>query len=390
MAAAVLAGSLALPASHVVAASAVDQSYAASGTVDLIHDVITAAQTFTTSQTGLLTRVDLSIGRLDTAGALVVTIQTTAGGKPTGTILATATVAQASVADDGDLHSVSVALTPTLSTAGTVYAVVLAAPNAPADTAWFWATDSTNGYVGGTALEGDTKAGTWTIHATDDRTFATWVDTTPCAPGTYSDTGFGTCTAADPGHFAAGPGATGQTPCDLGTYQPDPGAAACLNAPVGSYVDSTGATAATACPPNTTTAGEGSTSVNDCRANDPPSISCIASPGSIWPPSGQLVDVSVAVTTAHASGFRLVSATASEGAASDLAGWTAGTADTAGQVRATRLGTGPGRTYAIQYEAFDDAGATASCTAMVFVPHDASPNLVGVDVRGGRGRAGRP
>jgi len=390
IAAAVLAGSLALPAARVAAASGIDQSYAASGTVDLIHDVIVAAQTFTTSQSGLLTRVDLSLGRLDTPGALTVTIQTTAAGAPTGTVLATATVAQASVADDGDTHIVTVTLPPTLSTGGSTYAVVLAAPKAPADTAWFWATDSADGYAGGTALEGDTKAGTWTIHATDDRSFATWVDTTPCAPGSYSDTGFGTCTLADAGHFATGPGATGQTPCEMGTYQPDAGAASCIAAPVGSYVDATGSTAATACPPDTTTAAEGSTDVSDCVSNEPPTITCAATPGTIWPPTGLLVDVSVTVTIDHASGFRLVSAGASEGLTSDLAGWSVGTADTAGQVRATRSGEGPGRTYWLRYEAFNDAGATASCTAMVFVPHDASPNPVGVDVRGGRGRGGRP
>jgi hypothetical protein len=369
VAAAVLTGSFAIAATPVAAASTIDQSYAANGTVDFIHDVIVAGQTFTAGRTGLLTQVDVQIGRLDTPGALTVSIQTTAGGTPTGTVIASATVAQASVPDDGDVHDVSVALSPTLITAGAVYAVVLAAPTAPADTAWIWATDSLNGYAGGTAAEGDTKAGTWTIHATDDRTFATWVDSTPCAPGSYSATGFGTCTPADPGNFATGPGATGQLPCDLGTYQPDAGAAACLAAPVGSYVDTTGATSATACPDGTTTAGEGSTSAADCRANDPPSITCAATPGSIWPPNNKLVGVSVAVSIEHATGFRLVSASANEGTAADLASWTVGTPDTYGKVRATRDGGGTGRLYSLVYEAFNDAGVTASCTATVAVPH---------------------
>lgn len=368
--AAILAGSLAVPPAPVAAAAGIDQAYAAAGSVDFIHDVTVAAQTFTAGQTGLLTQVDVSVGRLYAPGPLTVSVQTTSGGTPTGTVLASATVAMADVPDGGTLHSVGISLAPTPSTAGTVYAIVLAAPAAPVDTAWLWATDSTNGYAGGAALVGDTKAGTWTIHATQDRSFATWVDTTPCAPGTYSDTGFGTCTPADPGHSAAGPGATSQQPCDLGTYQPDGGQAACLPAPTGSYVDTTGATEATPCPAGTTTAGPGATAATDCIANDPPTIACAATPGLLWPPNGRLVAVTVTVVTAHASGFRLVSASASEGTAADLAGWTAGAADTAGWLRATRAGRGPGRTYSLVYEAFNDAGLTVSCTATVVVPHD--------------------
>jgi hypothetical protein len=365
---ALIAGSLALPASSVFAADAIDQSNTASGDVNFVHDVITAAQTFTAGRTGSLNRVDLSVGRLDVAGTLTVRIETASAGVPSGTVLAAATVAAALVPDDGDLHDISVALPPTLVTAGQQYAVVLAALAAKVDTAWTWPTDSADAYAGGTAVEGDTNAGTWTIHATDDRTFTTWVDSTPCAGGSYSVTGFGPCVPADPGNFATGPGATSQTPCATGTFQPAGGSAACDPAPIGSYVDTTGATAAIPCPDGTTTAAEGATSLADCQALTPPTIACAATPSVLWPPNGKLVAVTVNVTTVNATGFRLVSATADAGVATDLAGWTVGSADTAGQLRATLAGSADGRTYSLVYEASNDAGATADCTLTVTVP----------------------
>lgn len=372
-AAALLAGSITISASPVAAASAVDQFYVATGTVEFVHDVITGVQTFTAGRTGILNRIDLSLGRLDTAGTLTFRVETAPAGVPSGTVLASASVATAAVPDDGDLHDVSVALAPFLVTVGQQYAIVLAAPKASPDTAWLWPTDARNGYPGGTALEGDTKAGTWANHPTDDRTFATWVDSTPCGAGTWSVTGFAPCTPADPGNFATGPGATSQTPCAAGTFQPLAGAAQCDPAPMGSYVDSAGATSATPCQTGTTTAVTGATSLADCVSADPPTIACSATPNVVWPPNNKLVAVSVLVTTTHASGFRLVSATGDDGTTgADLAGWAIGTADVAGQVRATRSGGGSGRTYSLVYEAFNDGGATASCTAAVFAPHDRS------------------
>ena len=69
-----------------------------------------------------------------------------------------------------------------------------------------------------------------------------------CAPGTYSMTGFAPCFPAHAGNYAAGPGATSETPCAPGSFSAQPGQASCYPAHAGSYVDSSGATAETPCP----------------------------------------------------------------------------------------------------------------------------------------------
>jgi Tyrosine-protein kinase ephrin type A/B receptor-like len=367
-----IVASLALvPATPAFAADTLDQSFAASGMVTFVHDVMVAGQSFTAGATGSLNRVDLSIGRLDNPGPLTISIETAPGGIPSGTVLATAAVAPSAVANDGAVHAVTIALPASLSTAGTQYAIVAAAPGAAQDTAWIWEVDSTNGYAGGTSLEGDTSKGTWTVHATDDRTFATYVDPTPCAPGTWSSTGYGPCAPADAGSFAAGPGATAQTPCAIGSYQPEAGSVSCLAAPVGTYVDTAGAIATIACPAGTTTAGTGSTSADACQpvTTTPLTITCQATPDVLWPPNGKFVPITVNVATTGATGFSLASVVANEGKASDMRGWTVGTADTSGQVRASRSGQGA-RVYVLTYQATDGAGGMASCQATVTVPHD--------------------
>ena len=370
VAGAVVGGLLSVPLTSVVAADAVDQSYTASGSVEFIHDVITAGQTFTAGRTGSLNRIDVSVGRVGDPGALSVTIQTTAAGLPTGTVVAGASVAVGAVPDDGTTHPLAVALPPSLGRAGVQYAIVLAAPRSPVDTGWIWDTDSLDGYVGGTAIAGDTLAGTSTIHATDDRTFATWVDSTPCAPGSYSATGFAPCVPADPGSFATGPGATSETPCALGSYQPAGGSASCLPAPIGSHVDTIGAIAAIPCPAGTTTSGPGATSAGACvTSSPPPAIVCSASPQVLWPPNNKLVAVSVTVTTTDAASFRLVSVTANGGVPGDIAGWTIETDDVNGALRASTNDQGSSRTYSLVYEA-SGAGGTAQCTATVVVPRD--------------------
>lgn len=122
-----------------------------------------------------------------------------------------------------------------------------------------------------------------------------------CPAGFYSANGYdypSSCTPADKGHYATGPGATSQTPCAagffaattaqtqcdpatkghyvdqpasdhdapcaLGFYQPSTGATACLLADIGYYVDTTGADHQTACPAGKTTSSTASDSASDC------------------------------------------------------------------------------------------------------------------------------
>jgi Galactose oxidase, central domain/Kelch motif len=107
----------------------------------------------------------------------------------------------------------------------------------------------------------------------------------------------------------------------------------------------------------------------------PPYVACSAEPAVLWPPDDKLVPVNVKVEVTDdlsgAAGFNLVAAIANEGDATlDIVGFAVGTADTAGQLRASRNGGGNGRIYELIYEGRDVAGNTATCTTTVTVPHD--------------------
>lgn len=114
----------------------------------------------------------------------------------------------------------------------------------------------------------------------------------------------------------------------------------------------------------------------------PPTVTCSATPKTLWPPNHKLRVVTVAVVVTDSgsgpAGFKLVSATSSEpdnglgdgDTAGDIQGWTTGTADTSGMLRAERSGAGTGRVYTLTYEGADAAGNTATCSTTVTVPHD--------------------
>jgi len=101
----------------------------------------------------------------------------------------------------------------------------------------------------------------------------------------------------------------------------------------------------------------------------PPSCAVSANPNPIGPSNGKLVAVTTNVTVTDqsglsgAGGFQLVSVTSNNPAtaSSDIQGWSTGTADTSGQLRATK-----GRVYTLTYTAFDAAGnASAACSVTV-------------------------
>jgi len=113
-----------------------------------------------------------------------------------------------------------------------------------------------------------------------------------------------------------------------------------------------------------------------------PTVTCSASPSSLWPPNHKLVQVTTTVSVdggvSGSAGATLTKATSSEpdkglgdgDTANDLQDWQIGTADTRGSLRAERSGTGPGRTYTLTYTGADRAGNTATCATLVKVPHD--------------------
>jgi hypothetical protein len=106
-----------------------------------------------------------------------------------------------------------------------------------------------------------------------------------------------------------------------------------------------------------------------------PTCTASASPGTLWPPNNKFVPVTLSAqiddSGSGPAGYELVSVTTSEGhASSEARGFTLGTPDTAGELRAARFGSGSGRVYTLTYRAADGAGNTATCSATVTVPHD--------------------
>jgi hypothetical protein len=111
-----------------------------------------------------------------------------------------------------------------------------------------------------------------------------------------------------------------------------------------------------------------------------PTLSCSVSPNRLWPPNHTLVTVRANVTVTDAlsgpAGFSLASATSSEpdnglgdgDSTNDIQGFTIGTPDTTGRVRAERSARGAGRTYVLTYEGVDAAGNAARCAPVVIVP----------------------
>jgi hypothetical protein len=113
----------------------------------------------------------------------------------------------------------------------------------------------------------------------------------------------------------------------------------------------------------------------------PPSVSCSATPSKLRLPGNNhkpvTVTASVTVTDGEGSGpngYKLVSVTSNQpdsglgpdDVPGDIQGWTIGTNDTSGQLRAERYG-GP-RTYTLTYRGYDVVGNTKDCSATVTVP----------------------
>jgi hypothetical protein len=105
-----------------------------------------------------------------------------------------------------------------------------------------------------------------------------------------------------------------------------------------------------------------------------PVISCTATPGTLWPPNGEMIPVNVSISLTDSlsgsAGFKLVSITTNEPGDDKVEGFVLGSPSTTGKLRARRLGSGTGRVYTLTYEGADRAGNVAMCTTAVTVPHD--------------------
>jgi hypothetical protein len=109
----------------------------------------------------------------------------------------------------------------------------------------------------------------------------------------------------------------------------------------------------------------------------PPSITCSASPNVLWPPTHNLIAVTVSISASDDSGSVRVTllSVASNQADSgldpqdvpnDIQGWATGTDDRSGFLRAERFEQA--RIYTLAYQAADPAGNTATCQTRVKVP----------------------
>jgi uncharacterized delta-60 repeat protein len=128
----------------------------------------------------------------------------------------------------------------------------------------------------------------------------------------------------------------------------------------------------------TSAGGTSSRTITIRRDATPPTLSCAATPASLWPPSGQLVPVAASIDVrddlSGARGFVLEGVDGGGGdAASDVIGWTIGEPDTSGFLRAERPGFDAARTYRLIYFGSDNAGNKALCVVEVAVPHDQRP-----------------
>ncbi|PZG02448.1 hypothetical protein [Micromonospora deserti] len=101
-------------------------------------------------------------------------------------------------------------------------------------------------------------------------------------------------------------------------------------------------------------------------------LDCAVDRPVLWPPNHELVDVSVTADLPDGVlGPNALTLTAVTGGdAGDVDGFTTGTADTNGRLRAERAGNGGDRVYTLTYGGHDEIGRPVGCTVTVTVPHD--------------------
>ena len=183
------AAALALPA-PAMAVGALDQSqdggFAGS---NVVWGSVQGAQSFTAGISGDLDQVDVLLARSGSPGDLTVEIQTLSSGVPSGTVLASGSVAAASVT--GSYAWIPVPLSPVApSSAGVQYAIVLSAPSsAGSGDRYDWAITGGSPYSAGTQLSSLDGGASWTAgDPTFDSNFKTYVeDSIP--PDTTIDSG---------------------------------------------------------------------------------------------------------------------------------------------------------------------------------------------------------
>jgi len=151
------------------------------------RNVTYIAQTYTAGVTGTLDQVDLLLSRLDPLDRnLIVQIETTNGGLPSGVVLDSSqlTPSQVTVSNFPDLSFVSVPLSGSPTVAGDQYAIVVADPTATpfGGSQYLWGGASGDPYSPGEALLTFDAGASWLEQTGFDMDFKTYV--TPPLPTT--------------------------------------------------------------------------------------------------------------------------------------------------------------------------------------------------------------
>jgi len=346
------------------------------------------AQIVTAGRTGLLTEIRLPIA-CESSATVSLQIQGVTGGKPNGTILGSQTYAGADFPSffpsPGVVSLRSMQLsTPVQLAAGQQFAIVLDADGpGPFDGCGTFQGPAGDSYSGGNLYF-------------DSRPNAVGVWVCVCEFGTSArwDMPFATLMTEL---------ADGTPPVIVSTLSSEPNAAGWHRSDVTVSWTTTdpesGIASSSGCSQKTISAETAGTTITCTAANGAgltsaasvtvrldktaPTAECRAIPDQLWPPDHRLVDVAASVQTVDAlsgtNGIALVSVTSNEAddglgdgdLAEDVKGFTIGTADLSGEIRAERSGQGAGRVYTLSYVASDLAGNTTTCAATVLVPHDA-------------------
>ncbi|KAB1148346.1 hypothetical protein ACLQ20_13070 [Micromonospora sp. DT46] len=101
-------------------------------------------------------------------------------------------------------------------------------------------------------------------------------------------------------------------------------------------------------------------------------VDCVVDRPVLWPPNHQMVDVTVTADLRDGvlGPYALNLTAVTGGDAADVSGFTVGTPDTSGRLRAERDGAGGDRVYSLTYAGHDEIGRPVGCTVTVTVPHD--------------------
>lgn len=131
------------------------------------------AMVFTANSSYFMNKLDLKLARFSTPGTVTVRIRAVSGGVPSGSDLATATCDGDALPLLVDYSEAATELTlsvPVYIAAGTQYAILVTAPDAPGDGSkyvWFYNL-AAGGYSGGSTCHSGDSGANWHTHTTDN------------------------------------------------------------------------------------------------------------------------------------------------------------------------------------------------------------------------------